>query len=103
MALRQPLNRIYRVRFQRLSRVRRVLGYKGDSNVWSDAVKVVVDDTWMIVDIVINWAADGITGATENHQVPPHPKDQAANGLVLCFLHAQVCLTLGAFSVRTRH
>lgn len=58
------------VRFSRLSRVRNQLGYPGRPEIpWSDAEKVTVDPDYMVVDVVINWAADG---------------------LVLCFMHAVV-------------
>ncbi|KAI0090163.1 hypothetical protein BDY19DRAFT_938792 [Irpex rosettiformis] len=62
---------VTRVRFSRLSRVRRELGACDSSVVWSDAEKIAVDDNYMAVDIVINWAADGV---------------------VLCFIHAVVDL-----------
>lgn len=55
-----------------MSRVRRQLGYQGPIEEWSDARKIAVDSNYMAVDIVINWAADGI---------------------VLCFMHAVVDLT----------
>lgn len=58
------------VRFSRLSRIRRLLGHSGPSP-WQDADKIAVDKDYMVVDIVINWAADG---------------------LVLCFIHAHVDL-----------
>ena len=61
-----------RVRFCRLSRVRRLLGYDGPNPAWNDAEKVVLDENYMVVDIVTNYAADGI---------------------VLCFIHASVDLT----------
>lgn len=60
---------IRRVRYSRLSRVRRLLGYQGPGPDWSDADKISLDDNYMAVDIVINWAADGV---------------------VLCFIHAVV-------------
>jgi hypothetical protein len=47
----------------------------------------------MVVDIVINWAADGIAGADDNYVYPPAEGDRAKNGLVLCFLHAHVCFS----------
>ena len=59
------------VRFSRLSRVRRELGACDAPVAWSDAEKIAVDDNYMAVDIVINWAADGV---------------------VLCFIHAVVDL-----------
>lgn len=59
------------VRFLRLSKVRRNLGYSGASPSWPDAQKIAVDDNYLAVDIVINWAAEG---------------------LVLCFIHASVDL-----------
>lgn len=60
------------VRYSRLSRVRRLLGYTGPAPEWSEADKIAVDANYMAVDIVINYAADG---------------------LVLCFHHAVVDLT----------
>ncbi|KAJ7593058.1 hypothetical protein C8J56DRAFT_930269 [Mycena floridula] len=62
---------VTRVRFSRLSRIRRLLGHTGPVSVWNDAEKIAVDENYMAVDIVINWAADG---------------------LVLCFIHAIVDL-----------
>lgn len=62
---------ITRVRFSRLSKVRRMLGHDGPPAPWSDADKIALDKDYMAVDIVINWAADG---------------------LVLCFIHAIVDL-----------
>ncbi|KAJ7170624.1 hypothetical protein C8R43DRAFT_980267 [Mycena crocata] len=62
---------VTRVRFSRLSRVRRELGYKGPPSSWSDADKIALDSNYMAVDIVINWAAEGV---------------------VLCFIHAIVDL-----------
>ncbi|CDO72464.1 hypothetical protein BN946_scf184980.g5, partial [Trametes cinnabarina] len=63
---------VTRVRYSRLSRVRRLLGYTGPGPEWSDADKIAVDSNYMAVDIVINYAADN---------------------LVLCFHHAVVDLT----------
>jgi len=63
---------VTRVRYSRLSRVRKQLGFQGPSQDWADADKVSVDENYMAVDIVINWASDG---------------------LVLCFMHAVVDLT----------
>ncbi|ESK89015.1 gata transcription [Moniliophthora roreri MCA 2997] len=61
---------ITRVRFSRLSRVRRKLGFTGPYVLpFASAEKVTLDEHYMAVDIVINWAADG---------------------LVLCFIHATV-------------
>ncbi|KIP05026.1 hypothetical protein PHLGIDRAFT_92699 [Phlebiopsis gigantea 11061_1 CR5-6] len=60
---------VTRVRYSRLSRVRRMLGHQGRGHDWSDAEKIALDDNYMAVDIVINWAADGV---------------------VLCFIHAVV-------------
>lgn len=48
-----------------------MLGYDGPPFPWSDADKIALDKDFMAVDIVINWAADG---------------------LVLCFIHAIVDL-----------
>ncbi|KXN91737.1 Protein GAT2 [Leucoagaricus sp. SymC.cos] len=62
---------VTRVRLLRLSKVRRNLGHTGPPPAWSDAEKIVIDDKYMAVDLVINWAADG---------------------LVLCFIHAAVDL-----------
>ncbi|KAI0701196.1 hypothetical protein BC835DRAFT_1324261 [Cytidiella melzeri] len=61
---------VTRVRFSRLSRVRRELGAR-DIVDWSHADKIAVDESYMAVDIVINWAADRV---------------------VLCFIHAVVDL-----------
>lgn len=60
------------MRYSRLSRVRRELGYKGPGPEWTDADKIALDANYMAVDIVINYAADG---------------------LALCFMHAVVDLT----------
>ncbi|KAG6900678.1 hypothetical protein C0993_004987 [Termitomyces sp. T159_Od127] len=60
---------VTRVRFSRLSRIRRLLGFDGQH---PDADSVALDDNYMAVDVVINWAADG---------------------LVLCFIHAIVDLS----------
>ena len=61
------------MRYCRLSRVRRRLGYVGSTPApypsGFPAERVTYDDNYVAVDIVINWAADG---------------------LVLCFLHAAV-------------
>ncbi|KAF9565221.1 hypothetical protein CPC08DRAFT_684180 [Agrocybe pediades] len=65
---------VTRVRFSRLSKVRRQLGYEGPPPDWSEADKISFDKDYMAVDIVINWAAEG---------------------LVLCFIHATVDLTPG--------
>ena len=61
-----------RMRYSRLSRVRRLLGYQGPHHVWPEAEKIAIDSNYMAVDLVINWAAEG---------------------LVLCFIHAVVDLT----------
>ncbi|KAF8206521.1 hypothetical protein K438DRAFT_1905128 [Mycena galopus ATCC 62051] len=58
---------VTRVVFSRLSRIRRELGYKGPPSPWDNAD--TGDANYMDVDIVINWAAEG---------------------LVLCFIHAIV-------------
>ncbi|TFY82225.1 hypothetical protein EWM64_g1787, partial [Hericium alpestre] len=63
---------VTRMRFSRLSRVRRLLGHDGPAHDWPDAEKIALDTNYMAVDLVINWAAEG---------------------LVLCFLHAVVDLT----------
>ncbi|KAL1747148.1 hypothetical protein HDZ31DRAFT_32602 [Schizophyllum fasciatum] len=57
---------VTRVRFSRLSYIRKQLGYTGPP---SDTDAAAVDTDYMPVDIVINWAAEG---------------------LVLCFIHAIV-------------
>ncbi|KAF8896286.1 hypothetical protein BD779DRAFT_1433228 [Infundibulicybe gibba] len=62
---------VTRVRFSRLSKVRRQLGYTGPAPPWAGADKIALDSNYMAVDIVINWAAEG---------------------LVLCFIHAIVDL-----------
>ncbi|TFL03974.1 hypothetical protein BDV98DRAFT_563343 [Pterulicium gracile] len=62
---------VTRVRFSRLSSIRRQLGHSGAPFNWPDAEKVALDSNYMAVDIVINWAAEG---------------------LVLCFIHAIVDL-----------
>jgi len=62
------------VRFSRLSNVRRQLGYEGPPPTWSESEKIALDKDYMAVDIVINWAAEG---------------------LVLCFIHAIVDLSPG--------
>lgn len=59
------------VRFSRLSKIRRQLGHTGPPQTWSEEEKLAVDANYMAVDIVINWAAEG---------------------LVLCFIHATVDL-----------
>lgn len=51
--------------------MRRFLGYTGPLPQWSDADKIALDNHYMAVDIVISWAAEG---------------------LVLCFIHAVVDL-----------
>ncbi|KZT22369.1 hypothetical protein NEOLEDRAFT_1097775 [Neolentinus lepideus HHB14362 ss-1] len=63
---------VTRVRYSRLSSVRRQLGASDHVTSWTDAEKIAVDQNYMAVDIVINWAAEG---------------------LVLCFMHAVVDLT----------
>ncbi|KAG2097014.1 uncharacterized protein F5147DRAFT_715762 [Suillus discolor] len=65
---------VTRVRYCRLARIRRILGHKGPTQPWPDGDKVSVDAYYMVVDIVINWAAEG---------------------LVLCFIHAVVDLEPG--------
>ncbi|KAJ7637718.1 hypothetical protein DFH06DRAFT_1219050 [Mycena polygramma] len=62
---------VTRVRFCRVSRLRRELGYQGPLASWDDADKTALDPNYMAVDIVINWAAEGV---------------------VLCFIHAIVDL-----------
>ncbi|EKM78736.1 hypothetical protein AGABI1DRAFT_29371, partial [Agaricus bisporus var. burnettii JB137-S8] len=62
---------VTRVRFSRLSKIRRQLGHTGPPQTWSEEDKLAVDANYMAVDIVINWAAEG---------------------LVLCFIHATVDL-----------
>ncbi|EAU85490.2 hypothetical protein CC1G_06391 [Coprinopsis cinerea okayama7 len=63
---------VTRVRFLRLSGVRRKLGYAGSPVSWSEADRIALDNDYMAVDIVINWAAEG---------------------LVLCFIHASMDLS----------
>ncbi|KAI0049763.1 hypothetical protein FA95DRAFT_1537482 [Auriscalpium vulgare] len=63
---------VTRMRYSRLSRVRRLLGHQGPPHNWADADKIAIDENYMAVDLVINWAAEG---------------------LVLCFIHASVDLT----------
>ncbi|TFK47861.1 hypothetical protein OE88DRAFT_753790 [Heliocybe sulcata] len=63
---------VTRVRYSRLSSIRRQLGASDHVTPWADADKIAVDHNYMAVDIVINWAAEG---------------------LVLCFMHAVVDLT----------
>ncbi|TFY65049.1 hypothetical protein EVG20_g5732 [Dentipellis fragilis] len=63
---------VTRMRFSRLSRVRRLLGYDGPPHYWPDGDKIALDRDYMAADLVINWAAEG---------------------LVLCFIHAVVDLT----------
>ncbi|KAL4064525.1 hypothetical protein J3A83DRAFT_4101177 [Scleroderma citrinum] len=58
---------VTRVRYCRLSRVRRLLGYSAQSPSWNDTDRITANDYYMPVDIVISWAAEG---------------------LVLCFIHA---------------
>ncbi|KDQ24660.1 hypothetical protein PLEOSDRAFT_1113890 [Pleurotus ostreatus PC15] len=62
---------VTRVRFSRLSRVRRQLGYTGPPPPFPSASKIALDSNYMAVDIVINYAA---------------------SNLVLCFIHAIVDL-----------
>ncbi|TDL25453.1 hypothetical protein BD410DRAFT_784439 [Rickenella mellea] len=67
---------VTRVRFCRLSRVRRLLGWQPSSSAplyppSFPAERIAIDGNYMAVDIVINWAAEGI---------------------VLCFIHAVVDL-----------
>ncbi|KAL1711896.1 hypothetical protein EV715DRAFT_214673 [Schizophyllum commune] len=57
---------VTRVRFSRLAYVRKQLGFEGDT---SDTKSTATDSDYMPVDIVINWAAEG---------------------LVLCFIHSIV-------------
>ncbi|KAI0264492.1 hypothetical protein BC834DRAFT_937825 [Gloeopeniophorella convolvens] len=63
---------VTRMRYSRLSRVRRLLGHQGPAHFWPDGEKIAIDSNYMAVDLVINWAAEG---------------------LVLCFIHAAVDLT----------
>ncbi|KAJ3481910.1 hypothetical protein NLJ89_g12174 [Agrocybe chaxingu] len=63
------------VRFSRLSKVRKQLGYDGPPPAWPEAEKIALDKDYMAVDIVINWAAEG---------------------LVLCFIHATTDLNPSA-------
>ncbi|THH02800.1 hypothetical protein EW026_g114 [Hermanssonia centrifuga] len=61
--LETPVNHAQRLVF---------LNVLGPAPQWSDGDKIAVDSNYMAVDIVINWAADGV---------------------VLCFIHAVVDLT----------
>ncbi|GFZ50895.1 hypothetical protein JCM24511_08653 [Saitozyma sp. JCM 24511] len=76
---------VTRVRFARLSRLRVMLGAPPDEvERPRDASKVVEDDEWMVIDVVLNWIADGVllaffhairdTDAVANND--PHRKDQ---------------------------
>ncbi|KAF7965888.1 hypothetical protein HWV62_41008 [Athelia sp. TMB] len=58
---------VTRVRYSRLSRIRYDLGHRTSQSPWQEADRIALDDHYMAVDIVINWAADN---------------------LVLCFIHA---------------
>ncbi|VDB88418.1 unnamed protein product [Peniophora sp. CBMAI 1063] len=49
-----------RMRFSRLSRVRRMLGHQGPAHYWADADKIAIDVDWMAVDLVANVAADDL-------------------------------------------
>ncbi|KAF8583851.1 hypothetical protein K439DRAFT_1661083 [Ramaria rubella] len=60
---------VTRVRYSRLGRVRARLGYTGVYDKFTDEDKVSFDEDYMACDLVINWAAEG---------------------LVLCFIHAAV-------------
>jgi hypothetical protein len=62
----------FSVRYSRLSRIRYQLGHRIATSPWEEADKIALDSNYMAVDIVINWAADG---------------------LVLCFIHAVTDLT----------
>ncbi|KAM6504195.1 hypothetical protein JOM56_001138 [Amanita muscaria] len=70
---------ITRIRFSRLSRIRRILGYNGPPHAWSDSESAVLDHNYMAADIVTNWAAEG---------------------LVLCFIHAANDVHSGDHDVR---
>ena len=52
--------------------MRRILGYRGPPHLWPDEDMIAIDTNYMAVDFVINWAAEGV---------------------VLCFMHAAVDLT----------
>lgn len=60
---------VTRVRYSRLARTRARLGFSGVHLAFPDEDKVSFDDDYMACDLVINWAAEG---------------------LVLCFIHAIV-------------
>lgn len=60
------------MRYSRLSRIRHTLGHRIATSPWEEADKIALDAHYMAVDIVINWAADG---------------------LVLCYIHAVADLT----------
>ncbi|KZV62911.1 hypothetical protein PENSPDRAFT_657764 [Peniophora sp. CONT] len=49
-----------RMRFSRLSRVRRMLGHQGPAHYWADADKIAIDVDWMAVDLVANVASDDL-------------------------------------------
>jgi len=72
MDLRLSTKHSFSVRYSRLSRVRYQLGHRTSVSPWEEADKIALDSNYMAVDVVINWAADG---------------------LVLCFLHAVTDLT----------
>jgi hypothetical protein len=61
----------FRVRYSRLSRVRRQLGYPGSLPFTDHEKRLSSDPNYMLVDVVTNWVADG---------------------LMLCFLHAAMDL-----------
>ncbi|KAH6913036.1 hypothetical protein BKA70DRAFT_1261695, partial [Coprinopsis sp. MPI-PUGE-AT-0042] len=63
---------VARVRFSRLQSVRRRLGFQESSVSWTGDDRITPDHDYLPVDIVINWAAEG---------------------LVLCFIHACVDLS----------
>ncbi|WWC71461.1 uncharacterized protein I206_105418 [Kwoniella pini CBS 10737] len=52
---------VTRVRFARLSRIRTILGCPPEENEFpADADKFAEDDEYLILDLVLNWVADGL-------------------------------------------
>lgn len=68
---------VTRVRFARLSRIRTILGCRPEENDFPyDAATFVEDDEYLVLDLVLNWAADGLLLAFF-HAI--RDKDTAAN------------------------
>ena len=65
--------RLCSVRYSRVGRIRKQLGFNGQIEHYPGQEKVIFDQDYLACDIVINWAADG---------------------LVLCFMHAVVGMLL---------